>query len=75
MYRWICNWTPGKPFLNMNMSVIANQQIPPGAQDFIECAETTLTFFMWYQYFPNSELEDATGKQLYMQPCSIILHL
>ncbi len=28
-----------------------------------------------YLYYADLELEDATGKQIYIQFCSIILHL
>ncbi len=38
-------------------------------------AEPTPTFFTWYQYHVDLELWEATGKQLNIQPCSIILHL
>ncbi len=44
-------------------------------QVFMECTETTPTFFTWYLYYANSEYRDATDKQLYIQPCSIMLHL
>jgi hypothetical protein len=33
----------------------------------MEYAETTPTFFARYQYCADSELYDATGKQLYIQ--------
>jgi hypothetical protein len=56
--------------------LFAHQQTPlgvPQAQN--KCAETMPTFFAWYQFYADSELYDATGKQLYIQLSSIILHL
>jgi hypothetical protein len=41
----------------------------------MERAEPTPTFFTWYKYYTDLELQDATGKQLYIKPCSIIPHL
>jgi hypothetical protein len=37
-------------------------------------AEPAPTFFYLIQYYADLDL-DATGKQLYIQACSIILHL
>jgi hypothetical protein len=36
-------------------------------QDFMEHAQPKPTFFTLYQYYTDLELEDATGKQLYIQ--------
>ncbi len=41
----------------------------------MEHAEPKQTFFTLYQYYADLELEYAAGKKLYIQPCSIMLHL